>query len=220
MTCSRILSQTYVPFVEEGKVWNMCLTWTDWTGNTRYATEKWEISGDTIIHSVKYKKYYEQGNYVCAFREENQQVYACKGEKEWMLYDFCKKEGDRIANAQAEYEVTGNFSLNNGLLQCWELTNLEDPLDKNYWVEGVGGLCGPLFPFYRNMDGGVRFAILSCLVQDKILYQSGDMPSCILHSRSDGQDMATSCYDLQGRKVTGKPSRGLYIIGGKKRVVR
>ena len=29
----------------------------------------------------------------------------------------------------------------------------------------------------------------------------------------------TSVYDLQGRKVEGKPSRGIYIIGGKKRVV-
>lgn len=27
-------------------------------------------------------------------------------------------------------------------------------------------------------------------------------------------------YDLQGRKVEGKPSRGIYVIGGKKRVVR
>ncbi len=32
----------------------------------------------------------------------------------------------------------------------------------------------------------------------------------------DGQ----AVYDLQGRKVEGKPSRGIYIIGGKKRVVR
>lgn len=70
------------------------------------------------------------------------------------------------------------------------------------------------------MDGGVKLTVLSCLVQDRILYQSGDMPSGVLHSRADDQDMATSCYDLQGRKVTGKPSRGLYIIGGKKRVVR
>ena len=30
----------------------------------------------------------------------------------------------------------------------------------------------------------------------------------------------TSVYDLQGRKVEGKPSRGIYIIGGKKRVVK
>lgn len=30
----------------------------------------------------------------------------------------------------------------------------------------------------------------------------------------------TSVYDLQGRKVEGKPSRGLYIIGGKKRAVK
>ena len=29
----------------------------------------------------------------------------------------------------------------------------------------------------------------------------------------------TSVYDLQGRKIQGKPSRGIYIIGGKKRVV-
>ena len=35
---------------------------------------------------------------------------------------------------------------------------------------------------------------------------------------SGGQD-DSAVYDLQGRKVEGKPSRGIYIIGGKKRVV-
>ena len=35
-------------------------------------------------------------------------------------------------------------------------------------------------------------------------------------SSPDGQ----AVYDLQGRKVEGKPSRGIYVIGGKKRVVR
>lgn len=220
VVCSRTFSQNYVSLVEEGKVWNMCLTWTDRAGNTCSAREKWEIDGDTVIGDVTYKKYYEHGTYVCAFREEDKRVYACKGNEEWMLYDFSKKEGDRIANAQAEYEVTGNFSLSNGLLQCIELTSLEDPCDINYWIEGVGGLCGPLYPFYYNMDGGVQLTVISCLVQDKILYQSGDMPNSISNSWSSVYDVEPACYDLQGRKVEGKPSRGLYIIGGKKRVVK
>ena len=43
------------------------------------------------------------------------------------------------------------------------------------------------------------------------------LPSSIASSVMTSQPCVI--YDLQGRKVEGKPSRGIYIIGGKKRVV-
>lgn len=49
--------------------------------------------------------------------------------------------------------------------------------------------------------------------------EKGELVTRIPSPREANRDNHTA-YDLQGRKVTGKPSRGLYIIGGKKRVVR
>ena len=46
----------------------------------------------------------------------------------------------------------------------------------------------------------------------------GGLASHIQSPKASGAD-GTSVYDLQGRRVQGKPSRGIYIIGGKKRVV-
>ena len=49
--------------------------------------------------------------------------------------------------------------------------------------------------------------------------EKGELVTRIPSPREASRDGHTA-YDLQGRKVTGKPSRGLYIIGGKKRVVK
>ena len=49
--------------------------------------------------------------------------------------------------------------------------------------------------------------------------EKGELVTRIPSPREAGGD-DHAAYDLQGRKVTGKLSRGLYIIGGKKRVVR
>ncbi|MGN0234317.1 MAG: hypothetical protein ACI4B5_07860 [Bacteroidaceae bacterium] len=45
----------------------------------------------------------------------------------------------------------------------------------------------------------------------------GELVTCIPTMKREDKDVT---YDLQGRKVTGTPSQGLYIIGGKKKVVK
>ena len=47
----------------------------------------------------------------------------------------------------------------------------------------------------------------------------GSMAQHVQDVLTSGSQDNSAVYDLQGRKVEGKPSRGIYIIGGKKRVV-
>ena len=56
-------SQDYIPFVVEGKVWNIekVSTWVGWPDYGVVRTEKCELKGDTVIVGVTYKKYYEGG---------------------------------------------------------------------------------------------------------------------------------------------------------------
>ena len=53
----------------------------------------------------------------------------------------------------------------------------------------------------------------------KVEVRGNDIPSS-LRTISAGRQETAQTYDLQGHKVEGKPSRGIYVIGGKKRVVR
>ena len=36
----------------------------------------------------------------------------------------------------------------------------------------------------------------------------------------DSRPSGSECFDMQGRKVTGRPAHGVYIINGKKSVIR
>ncbi len=53
----------------------------------------------------------------------------------------------------------------------------------------------------------------------KVEVRGNDILSSI-RAISAGRQETAQTYDLQGRKVEGKPSRGIYVIGGKKRVVK
>lgn len=49
--------------------------------------------------------------------------------------------------------------------------------------------------------------------------EKGELVTHISCVKETGKEYEAT-YDLQGRKVEGKLSRGIYIIGGKKRVVK
>ena len=86
-------------------------------------------------------------------------------------------------------------------------------------------IMGPSYP--ANTTPWLSDPYMSILVHferdGEVLYDLWPTPEGGLasHIQSPKVNRAddTSVYDLQGRKVEGKPSRGIYIIGGKKRVV-
>ena len=88
-------------------------------------------------------------------------------------------------------------------------------------------IVGPSYP--ANTTPWMSDPYMSILVHfergGEVLYDLWPMPEGGLASHVQGVKAGSSpdnqaVYDLQGHKVEGKPSRGIYVIGGKKRVVR
>ena len=91
-------------------------------------------------------------------------------------------------------------------------------------------LFGPAYPqegFFENgtpSPNRYRSILVHFERDGEVLYdlwpnEEGELVTRLPSVREAGETN-TSVYDLQGRKVEGKPLRGLYIIGGKKRVVK
>ena len=69
---------------------------------------------------------------------------------------------------------------------------------------------------YRSVR--VRFEYNGELLYDLWPNEKGELGARIPDVRETDGDIPV--YDLKGCKVTGRPSRGIYIVGGQKRGVR
>lgn len=97
----------YNPIVVEGYSWNV-VNYNFWLDNNRtevYTTYSEKIEGDSVINGITYKKLWrstdtEMTEYeiIGLIREDiaNQKVWAYIGEKEYLVYDFACKVGDKI----------------------------------------------------------------------------------------------------------------------------
>ena len=75
-----------------------------------------------------------------------------------------------------------------------------------------------------NVSNDYRSILVHFERDGEVLYDQwptpdGGMAQHVQDVFMSGSQDNSAVYDLQGRKVEGKPSRGIYIIGGKKRVV-
>lgn len=212
-------AKDYVPFVEDGKVWNMELvsTWQSWPDYGIVRNETWELKGDTVIKGTSYIKYYEEGGLRGAMREEDKKVYFLNvnNNQETLLYDFNLTEGGRINNYETEYVLTAEDHVKSGeyVFRRMKIVDVNDSRNTNYWIEGIGALEGPCNPFYSMRTGGVDISIASCYVGGQCIYDKGlvdgiERPSAI-------ENGTTAIYDLQGHKLTKRPDKGLYIENGK-----
>ena len=97
----------YTPIVIEGYKWNVVnrKAMLDANGTIEYKTMIEKIEGDTIINEVSYKKLWHttdedltEYELIGIIREdvENQKVYAFIEGKEYLLYDFACKAGDKV----------------------------------------------------------------------------------------------------------------------------
>ena len=93
-----------------------------------------------------------------------------------------------------------------------KLVNVNDSRDTSYWIEGIGSLAGPTTPFYYGMTGGEDTSIASCYVGDQCIYRRD--PDSIQLPATD-TPKSVSIYDLSGRRLQQKPTKGIYIQGGR-----
>ena len=183
----------YVPFVEEGKVWNCCSVSPE---TDIYETIDciFTMSGDTLIGEKNYKKvfcqhekYYgdNEQHYYCAVREEAYRVFAVEAETnvEKPLYDFSQPQ-EMLLLSYDDHEFA---RMSGTRLMYWPSKQLifmlygtsGAEIDYYYgygdWVEGVGLFSGNPFAGGLNSNKadslfGYPIVLISCMKDEKCYF--------------------------------------------------
>ncbi len=192
--------ESYVPFVEEGKIWYCGYTHTGSIASTpedpsgRGIDCIFTMCGDSLINDKIYKKVYcqfkkyyndEEQHYYCAVREENYCVYIIEEEtmEEKLIYDFSRPEeiltltyNDLTygrSRAQRRRLLPGQFYY---LVCTFNGTELNYSRGSSYWVDGVGAyLENPfafesLYIFYDEPKLGEHVEVRSCMKDGEYIF--------------------------------------------------
>ena len=229
----------YIPMVQEGKQW--LYGKGDW-GNYSGSPFSYQLEGDTVIGSKEYKKMFKQmegtaeRSYYAALRETDRRVYAViSGQNsEGLVYDYnlikegCTTEyenGDIATSSGILWTALGSDGLPHRIIAV-HVTNSSwgiMPTGGPTWVEGIGNI-GHGYDLLdaRGYTGSYFFEFLACYLNGECVFRADDYFNIIDTSGFTllkTQESHMSIYDLQGRPVA-RPSKGLYIQDGKKRVVK
>lgn len=189
--------------------------------------------GDTLINGVSWKKIYQKRAvpiYEKAMREENGRVYELRpGGQERLLFDFSLKVGDVYEPAGEPHRMMTVIAIDTVMVEDAAHRRLllmqqvnGQMTDLTTWTEGIGSECGIDLPAYwSDMDpkvvnhtGGRNYYHLQFLG----CKDYGSDPASIATAMSQPQQR--DIFDLQGRRVTGQPKPGIYVVDGKKRVLQ
>ena len=179
----------YRPFVEEGKVWKVGTI----SGNPVQVVDYYYFDGDTIINGKTCKQMmcqrYVSPDYsneywlpktslskVGAWYEENKKVYVCREGTQGMqmLYDFSLNANDTLIlnDYQPDYIVgpkqTGGLNGFKGVYRDIMLCGQDIYITT--WLEGVGGIDGPLRNAYPETADPMPEFLMSCTVGDEVIY--------------------------------------------------
>ena len=183
----------YRPFVEEGKVWKV----GDNLSNPVQVVEYYYFDGDTIINEKTCKQMmcqrfvspehpdYSQSpsvSYEGAWYEEGQKVYYYNARnKQFRLwYDFSVGANDTIQiKGYNRYVIgpkqTGGLKGFKGVYR--DVTQIiggeGQGIYNTTWLEGVGGIDGPLTNVYYGKEGHPLF-LMECFVGDEVIYLNDD----------------------------------------------
>ena len=181
----------YRPFVEDGKVWRVGAFSS---GNPVQWIEYYYFDGDTIINEKVCKQmmrqrfvnpifaesnYISQENssgYVGAWYEEDQKVYTSDttSKQFHVMYDFSANDYDTLRTDKWHPYVigprqTGDLKGFKGVYRdLWQLV----PEGSSYcttWLEGVGGIDGPVPNVCPGKEDHALF-LISCTVGDEVIY--------------------------------------------------
>ncbi len=210
-----------------------------------------EIRGDTIVNGKLYKKLIEDHQLLFYLRQEDNRVYTI-GENfqyETLLYDFSLNPGDIITcgsyqpvmqvmqvdtiivNGIARRRLAMGSYANNK--QTFERLGIYGGPTLDIWVEGIGGVHGPLSPYIYCFNIGNNVRLLDCYQDGQQLIDfdtmASDVPLNVYFStlvsvrpvsKPSPVPAHSVIYDLQGRQLTQQPRKGVYIRDGRKVVVK
>lgn len=224
--------EIYRPFLEEGKVWTYHY-YNDFTGKEYY--ESLTVAGDTVIGDKSYKRIVDvaTGGFEYAIREEGRKVYLKyprdEKNKEELFYDFGLNVGDTFQpnwsdevedpNEQATVVAVDTVVVGGRAFRVLDVRMNGDNLWANWWVEGIGGMehLSTNFPMLGNF-----YCFSSCQLNGETILTYKDI--CTVGIRNQllmrEKDIYTSLYDVQGRRLSSAPRKGIYIKDGKKVVIK
>ena len=197
----------YRPMIEDGKVWKVG---NGNTGNPVQIVDYYYFDGDTIIDGRTCKQMmcqrYVSPDYqhvelpslskVGAWYEENQKVYVCREGTQGMhmLYDFSLEANDTLMlNDYQPYYIVGPKQIGGlkgfkGIYRDIMLCGQDIYITT--WLEGVGGIDGPLRNVYPETESNPQF-LMSCTVGDEVIYLNDEY-----EDGATPKDMAKKRFDF------------------------
>ena len=182
---------TYHPFIEEGKVWKV----GHGSRNPIQFVEYYYFDGDTIIDGKTCKQMMCQRyvnaehpdyaiisqlpslSYVGAWYEENKKVYFCYATNNQftLMYDFSVDDNATLQIHGQSYVIgpkqTGGIKGFKGtyrdVMMLWD--EEQNPYNTT-WLEGVGGIEGPIYNVYLGEEYHGGAFLMSCTVGDEVIY--------------------------------------------------
>lgn len=170
-----------------------------------------------------------QNEYAYPWRQDGGKVYRTgKG----LIMDFSAKVGDVVKINELDADGTMALSYKVEAIsdtvfasstdkkrrRCLHVRNVHYQLGTDIWVEGIGSLTYGVGGD-RTYYGGAWSQLMECRRGDEILYRHEDYVTSVNSVRTS-VNPASGIFDLQGRRLTQKPTKGMYIQNGKKVVVR
>ena len=228
------IDAAYHTLLKQGRTWTRTTETEEADGDGNVT-----IKGDTIIDCQpvnSYKKVYQkvylkssklygdnQYHYYGAMREENKKVVFIQPgdgyEQVKLLFDFSLNVGEVVETTEGKAKVISIDSVCSAGRRYRQLTVKSNTTGTiAQWTEGIGGDMGILrsFPTEEKED-----APLYVYDGEECIYSYANVTSIAdnIHSLSCSYQ-PSPIFDLQGRRLSEKPKRGMYIQNGKKYVVK
>lgn len=192
------------------------------------------LQGDTVMNDREYKSLIrvDKASFICGLRQDGDRVYACYGgsTQEEIQFDFSLKVGDVFCTLMDEMDkmvvgkvdtVSVDGRLCKRLLMYAGNNQMDETSTENIvdiWVEGIGCMNGPHFPFWWTMIGN-KSLLIDCRQGERVLATTetftAELVSTISHP-SFKESNLQGVKDLQGRVLKKAPQKGIYIRDGKK----
>lgn len=222
----------------ENKIW-ICIEY-DLVDESRTFLSEYTVGGDTVIGGVACRKCYvrsdrlkqETPQFMCGLMEDGSHVYTVSDDGLTLLCDFGLQAGESITVTEGgtDYvlEVTAIDYVDGGsgplrrqtvTVKMWQEERTMS------WIEGVGPaispLCTPSRLFFTSSYGE---RVTDCQEDGKSIFKAEgfnlDGTQGISSLSPSVSSPLLQLFDLQGRRLSGTPARGLYIQDGRKHAVR
>lgn len=205
-------------FLSADKQWNV--KFNHGGGPSGYTTEIFTIDGDSLIGNINYLKLYkssdslESNTLACLVREVENKVYywAFYMDEEALMYDFNLQLGEQtnIVNSfgTANVEVINVDTVEYEGIERkrLEIRALGAEFPTDYWIEGIGSTCGPIYSvFWANVVCS-EWKLLCCHKSSNLLYMYSTTEGCYQSSLGISDiDKETVCTLNQNPIPKGEP---------------